>query len=59
VLRPGHQPSPALEADIAGFVRQRKAGYNTPKKVFFRDALPKNAVGKILKHVLRAEYRNQ
>ena len=42
---------------IADFVRQRKAGYNTPKRVFFAEALPKNAVGKILKHVLRDTYR--
>jgi fatty-acyl-CoA synthase len=58
VLRPGETPSPELAADIAAFVRQRKAGYNTPKHVFFMDALPKNAVGKILKHVLRDHYRN-
>jgi acyl-CoA synthetase (AMP-forming)/AMP-acid ligase II len=59
VLRPGYVASDALAADIVAFVRQRKAGYNTPKNVFFTDALPKNAVGKILKHVLREQYRNQ
>jgi fatty-acyl-CoA synthase len=58
VLRPGHVASDALASEISAFVRQRKAGYNTPKRVFFADALPKNAVGKILKHVLREKYRD-
>ncbi|CAN7709063.1 AMP-binding protein [Aminobacter sp. LjRoot7] len=55
VLRPGYEPSDELASDISAFVRARKAGYNVPKKVVFLDALPKNAVGKIQKHVLREQ----
>jgi acyl-CoA synthetase (AMP-forming)/AMP-acid ligase II len=57
VLQPGHAASDQMAAEIAAFVRERKAGYNAPKAVFFTDALPKNAVGKVLKHVLREQYR--
>jgi len=53
VLRPGFSESPALVADIQNFVKGRKAGYNVPKRVEFIEALPKNAVGKIQKHILR------
>lgn len=56
VVARGHQPSPELAADIQAFVRQRKAGYNVPKRVEFIDALPKNAVGKIQKHFLRDKF---
>ncbi|GGA78869.1 acyl-CoA synthetase [Nitratireductor aestuarii] len=56
VLRPDQQPSEALAEDISAYVRTRKAGYNVPKRVEFIDALPKNAVGKIQKHVLREIY---
>jgi fatty-acyl-CoA synthase len=46
----------ALRADLVAFVRSRLAGYNTPKAVEFVDELPKNAVGKIQKHVLRERF---
>lgn len=56
VVARGHQAGPELAADIQAFVRQRKAGYNVPKRVEFIDALPKNAVGKIQKHFLRDQF---
>lgn len=59
VLRPGHQPGDDLSADIQSFVRERKAGYNVPKRIEYIDALPKNAVGKIQKHVLRELYKGE
>ena len=57
VLRPGAVPGEALKADLAAYLRGRIAGYNTPKVITFIDALPKNAVGKIQKHILREQYR--
>ena len=43
VLKQGRE---ATAADIIGFVRQRIAGYKTPKSVEFVGALPRNASGK-------------
>lgn len=37
-------------------VRECLAGYNTPKDVRFVDVLPKNAVGKTQKHLLRERF---
>ena len=45
--------SDQLAADLAASVRERLAGYNTPKRVEFVAELPKNAVGKTQKHELR------
>ncbi len=51
VLRPGATPAPE---DLLAYCREQLAKYKTPKSVVFIDALPKNAVGKILKRDLRA-----
>ena len=49
-LKPGQS---AGEAQLIDFVRQRLAAYKYPRTVEFRDSLPKNATGKILKKELR------
>jgi long-chain acyl-CoA synthetase len=49
-LKPGQS---ADEAQLIDFVRQRLAAYKYPRTVEFRDSLPKNATGKILKKELR------
>jgi len=51
VLRPGQQ---ATEAEILELCRQHLSVRKAPRWVEFLDALPKNAVGKILKRELRA-----
>ena len=52
VVRPGH----VLDAaDVLAFCRERLANYKVPRRVEFRDALPRNPSGKVLKRLLREE----
>lgn len=44
-----------LEKEILEFLRARLAPYKVPKEIEIRDELPKSAVGKILRRVLREE----
>jgi acyl-CoA synthetase (AMP-forming)/AMP-acid ligase II len=48
--------APQAEAIIA-HCREAIAGYKKPRHVLFRTVLPRNAVGKVLKHELAAEAR--
>ncbi|NNL75876.1 MAG: hypothetical protein HKO68_06025 [Desulfobacterales bacterium] len=43
------------EEDVISFCRKKLAAYKAPKFVEFRSELPKSAVGKILRKVLRDE----
>jgi HIP---CoA ligase len=52
VARPGFV---LTEEDVLAFCRERLAGYKVPRRVEFRDALPRNPSGKVLKRVLREE----
>jgi long-chain acyl-CoA synthetase len=52
VLKPGEN---ATEEEIIAFCREKLAAFKVPKMVEFREALPKSAVGKVLRKVLRAE----
>jgi HIP---CoA ligase len=52
VLRPGR----ALAAgDVLAFCKERLANYKVPRLVEFRDTLPRNPSGKVLKRLLREE----
>lgn len=42
-------------SDLIAFCRERLAPYKSPKSVIFRDDLPRNAMGKVQKAVLRNE----
>jgi acyl-CoA synthetase (AMP-forming)/AMP-acid ligase II len=53
VMKPGKRATPS---DIIGFIRERIAGFKTPKSVEFIAALPRNASGKILRRHLRDPY---
>jgi malonyl-CoA/methylmalonyl-CoA synthetase len=44
------------EAAVVATLRARLAAFKVPKRVFFVDALPRNAMGKVQKNVLRAEF---
>jgi long-chain acyl-CoA synthetase len=52
VLKPGETAS---GEDIVAFCKEKLAAYKVPKQVEFRDALPKSAIGKVLRKILRAE----
>jgi len=46
------------EAAVIAAVREQLAAFKTPKRVFFVDDLPRNAMGKVQKAELRARYRD-
>ncbi len=47
---------PTLTADaLRDFCRENLTGYKVPKRIEFRDALPKTNVGKVLRRVLKDE----
>lgn len=50
---------PVDPALLQSFARERLAGYKVPKDVRFVDALPKSAVGKILRRKLRDALREE
>ncbi len=52
VLHPGEA---ATCEDIIAFCKEKLATYKVPKLVEFRDELPKSAVGKVLRKILREE----
>jgi len=52
VMNPGET---ATEKEIIDFCRDKLAAYKVPKIVEFRESLPKSAVGKILRKILREE----
>jgi acyl-CoA synthetase (AMP-forming)/AMP-acid ligase II len=52
VLRPGQQAS---AQEIIGYCQEKLASYKKPALVEFVAALPKNAMQKVLKNVLRGE----
>jgi malonyl-CoA/methylmalonyl-CoA synthetase len=45
------------EESISNALAAQLAGYKRPKRVFFVPALPRNAMGKVQKNVLRESYR--
>jgi malonyl-CoA/methylmalonyl-CoA synthetase len=50
-------PSVTLdETAVIAFARERLAGFKLPKRVIAVDALPRNAMGKVQKNVLRERY---
>jgi long-chain acyl-CoA synthetase len=52
VLKPGED---ATVKEIIEFCKTKLTGYKVPKLIEFRDSLPKSAVGKVLRKVLREE----
>uniref|UniRef100_A0A7C3MAY6 Long-chain fatty acid--CoA ligase n=1 Tax=Archaeoglobus fulgidus TaxID=2234 RepID=A0A7C3MAY6_ARCFL len=54
VLKPEYKGK-VTEQEIIQFCKERLAAYKVPRLVEFRDELPKSAVGKILRRILRDE----
>jgi len=44
------------EAELLDFCRERLAGYKCPKRIEFRETLPKSLVGKLLRKDVRGEF---
>ena len=56
VLKPGCK---ADSAEVIEFCKGRMAKYKVPKEVEFREALPKNMVGKMLRRLLVEEEKQK
>ena len=52
VLKPGET---CTAEEIIAFCREKLAAYKVPKLVEFRSSLPKSAIGKVLRKILRDE----
>jgi len=57
--QPGVSPSPDLAAELVEWCRDRIAHYKCPRRVEFTEALPRHDNGKLYKHQLREQLRNQ
>jgi acetyl-CoA synthetase len=55
VLKPGHQPSDQLAADIQGFVKTRLSAHEYPREVAFIDQMPMTTTGKVIRRMLREQ----
>ncbi len=53
VLREGSAPSQKIKEGLCGFVADRLTHYKQPREIYFVDAIPKTASGKILRRELR------
>jgi malonyl-CoA/methylmalonyl-CoA synthetase len=47
----------AADAELSAFCRNHLAAYKLPRTIVYRDTLPRNALGKVQKPALIAEYR--
>lgn len=45
------------EDGVIGEIKSQLANFKVPKRVFFMDELPRNAMGKVQKNVLREDYK--
>jgi acyl-CoA synthetase (AMP-forming)/AMP-acid ligase II len=54
VLKPGEQ---ATEEEILDFCKDHLPGFKRPKVVYFVDVLPRNPSGKVLKHVMKEQFK--
>lgn len=53
VLKPGVPASEETRQDILAFCKRELAPYKVPKKLEFRESLPKSLIGKVLRRELR------
>ena len=53
-LKPGFEATEALARELLGFARERLGAAVAPKEIAFRDSIPKNRAGKIMRRLLKA-----
>ncbi|MCE3550873.1 acyl--CoA ligase [Pseudonocardia sp. RS11V-5] len=58
VLTPTGKATDDTAEELKQYVRRNIAGYNVPKYVVFEEELPRNAVGRVLKHIMREQYKH-
>jgi len=46
------------EEEVISFCKENLASFKKPKRVIFRDTMPRSPVGKILRKNLRSDYSN-
>ena len=54
--RPGS--TDVAESQVIAVCKERLANYKVPKRVFFMDELPRNAMGKVQKNLLRDQHKD-
>ena len=47
------------ETDVRTYLRRHLANFKIPKQIYFKDELPKNATGKVLKRVLKEQFQGE
>jgi len=55
VRRPEAKPGSPSPEDLVALCRDQLASYKKPRQIFFVESLPRNALGKIQKHLLRED----
>ena len=55
-LVPGTAWTPELERELAGYARERLAGYKVPRSFDVVETMPRSEAGKLLKRQLRTPY---
>ncbi|WP_052862880.1 AMP-binding enzyme [Streptomyces niger] len=53
-LRPGTEPTPALERELLAFGRRRLGPAVAPREIAFDQNLPRTRSGKVIRRLLRA-----
>ncbi|MHC3994801.1 acetate--CoA ligase [Thiomicrolovo sp. ZZH C-3] len=53
-LKPGYEPSDALNRELIGFGRKKLGAAVAPKEIAFQENLPKTRSGKIMRRLLKA-----
>ncbi|PMX27501.1 acyl-CoA synthetase [Pseudomonas sp. MPR-R2A7] len=56
-LEPGVEPNPSLADELIAFCRNQLSPIKCPRVIDFADSLPREPNGKLLKRLLRDEYR--
>ncbi|MDG2474965.1 MAG: AMP-binding protein [Paracoccaceae bacterium] len=58
IITLGDQHTTLNEQDLRNHIRDKLAGFKVPLKIKVKDSLPKNAMGKIQKNLLRTEFKD-